>query len=85
MSVSIQFYLDQAAKCASEAREAKLPNRREVLVRAQASWTEMADRALRVAAERDKRDAERRLLPSGIDPANFDPEHAIAAGLPGVS
>jgi hypothetical protein len=59
MSVSTQFYLDQAAKCAREAGDALLPNRREVLIRAQASWQAMADKAIRVAAERDKREAER--------------------------
>lgn len=64
MSVATQFYLDQAAKCEREASDALLPNRREILLRAQASWQAMADKALRVAEERDKRESERVIAPN---------------------
>ena len=60
MSVSTQFYLDQAAECGRNAQSAMLENQREVLLKAQAAWQAMADRAIRTTAERDRRDAERR-------------------------
>ena len=59
MSVSTQFYLDQAAKCAQGAVDAKLPNQRETFLRSQEAWQAMAERAIRVDAERAKRDAAR--------------------------
>lgn len=60
MAVSTQFYLDQAAECGRNAASATLQNQREVLLKAQAAWQAMADRAIRTATERDRRDAERR-------------------------
>lgn len=62
MSVSTQFYLDQAAACGRNALSANLQNQRDVLLKAQAAWQAMADRAIRTAAERDRRDEERREL-----------------------
>ena len=60
MSVSTQFYLDQAAECGRNAQRATLQNQREVQLKAQAAWQAMAERAIKTAAERDRRDAERR-------------------------
>lgn len=62
MSISTQFYLDQAAQCGRNAVAAPLANQREVQLKAQAAWQAMADRAIRTAAGRDRRDAERRDL-----------------------
>jgi hypothetical protein len=62
MSASTQFYLDQAALCGRNAQSATLANQREVLLKAQDAWQAMADRAIRTAVERDRRDAERRDL-----------------------
>jgi hypothetical protein len=59
MSVSSQFYLEQAAKCARSASDAALDNQRETFLRSQEAWQAMADRAIRVDAERAKRDAAR--------------------------
>ena len=71
MSASTQFYLDQAAACGRNAQSATLQNQREVLLKAQAAWQAMADRAIRTAAERDRREDERRelaLLTQGTPP-----------------
>lgn len=71
MSASTQFYLDQAAECGRNAQSATLQNQREVLLKAQAAWQAMADRAIRTAAERDRREDERRelaLLTQGTPP-----------------
>ena len=38
MSVSTQFYLDQAAACGRNALSANLQNQRDVLLKAQAAW-----------------------------------------------
>lgn len=62
MSASTQFYLDQAVQCGLDAQSAILQNQREVLLKAQAAWQAMADRAIRTAAERDRRDEQRREL-----------------------
>lgn len=62
MSASTQFYLDQAALCGRNAQAATLQNQREVLLKAQAAWQAMADRAISTATERDRREAERRAL-----------------------
>jgi osmotically-inducible protein OsmY len=56
VSVSTQFYLDQAAECGRNARLATLPNQRDVLLTAQAAWQAMADRAIKTAAERERRE-----------------------------
>lgn len=60
MSASTQFYIDQAALCGQNAQSATLANQREVLLKAQAAWQAMADRAIRTASERDRRESERR-------------------------
>ncbi|NBW74541.1 MAG: hypothetical protein EBR34_01935 [Sphingomonadaceae bacterium] len=60
MSTSTQFYLDQADQCGRNAQSAALQNQRDVQLKAQAAWQAMADRAIRTATERDRRDAERR-------------------------
>lgn len=57
MAVSTQFYLDQAADCARNAGSAALDNQRETFLRAAAAWQAMADRAIMVATEREKREA----------------------------
>lgn len=62
MSVSTQFYLDQAAECGRNAKVAPLENQRAIQLKAQAAWQAMADRAIQTATERDRRDAERREL-----------------------
>jgi len=74
MSVSTQFYLDQAAQCGKDAQSALLQNQREVLLKAQAAWQAMADRAIRTAAARDRRDEERRELAQQIQGAPACPK-----------
>ncbi len=62
MSASTQFYLDQAAECGRNALSAPLANQREIQLKAQAAWQAMADRAIKTAAERDRREDARREL-----------------------
>jgi hypothetical protein len=57
MSVSSQFYLDQADLCGRKALDAALSNQREIYLRSQAAWQAMADRTIRTDAERAKREA----------------------------
>lgn len=57
MSATTQFYLDQAAQCASSAAGAALDNQRDTFLRAETAWRAMADRAIKVATEREKREA----------------------------
>ena len=52
MSVSSQFYLEQAAKCARSADDAMLDNQREIFRRSSAAWQAMADRAIRTELAR---------------------------------
>jgi hypothetical protein len=59
MSVSSQFYLEQAAKCERSAHDAALDNQRAIFERSAAAWQAMADRAIRTDAERAVRDAAR--------------------------
>jgi hypothetical protein len=59
MSATVSFYLEQVAKCATEAQGAALDNQRAKYLDAQAAWQELADRALHVQTEREKRDAAR--------------------------
>jgi hypothetical protein len=59
MSATVSFYLEQVAKCATEARGAALDNQRAKYLDAQAAWQELADRAAHVQTEREKRDAAR--------------------------
>jgi hypothetical protein len=57
MSATTQFYLDQAAQCANSAAAAALDNQRDTFLRAEVAWRAMADRAIKVATEREKREA----------------------------
>ncbi len=59
MSVSTQFYIDQAAKCGNDAAGAALANQRETLLRAQSAWQAMADKGIKTDAERAKREPAR--------------------------
>jgi hypothetical protein len=59
MAASAQFYLDQAASCEKAANAAQLDNQRETLMRSHAAWMALANRELKVQAERIKRDRER--------------------------
>lgn len=60
MSSTAEFYLEQAARCASAAAATQLPNQRDTFLRAEATWQEMADRSLRTLEARRKREAETR-------------------------
>ncbi|MGK2908811.1 MAG: hypothetical protein ACSLE1_20890 [Sphingobium sp.] len=51
------FCRQQAAKAQSDADATKLDNVRDRCLRSMSAWTEMADRAERVAAEREVREA----------------------------
>ena len=71
MTVSGQFFLNQASSCATSAAGSKLANQRETYLRAQAAWQALADRefglkAARAQREADKADAETRVA--------FDPD-----------
>ena len=59
MSAPVSFYLEQAANCAKAAEGAQLDNQRAKFLEAQVAWQELADRALHVQSEREKRDAAR--------------------------
>lgn len=59
MSAPITFYLEQAASCARSAEAEALPNRREKFLEAQVAWQALADRAIRIHAESEKREAEK--------------------------
>ncbi|HNJ47682.1 MAG TPA: hypothetical protein PK479_04580 [Novosphingobium sp.] len=59
MAASAQFYLDQAAICEKAASVALLDNQRETLMRSHAAWMALANRELKIQAERIKRDRER--------------------------
>ncbi len=59
MSAPVSFYLEQVANCARSAESAQLDNQRAKFLDAQAAWQELADRAIHVQAEREKRDAAR--------------------------
>jgi hypothetical protein len=49
-----QLCLDRAAVARAEAESATLPNVRERCLRAEAAWTEMADRAERTEQMRER-------------------------------
>lgn len=55
MSVSGEFYLEQATLCASSAAAANLSNQRDTLLRACAAWQALADREFKVKAARELR------------------------------
>ena len=59
MSAPVSFYLEQVANCARAAEGAQLDNQRVKFRDAQAAWQELANRAIHVQAEREKRDAVR--------------------------
>jgi hypothetical protein len=56
---SISFYLQQARSCARAADEATLPNQREKYRLARRAWQALAERAVKIRREREKRSAER--------------------------
>lgn len=68
MSVSSQFYLEQAARCVRSASDAALANQREIFERSAAAWQAMADRAIRTDNERAIRDAARGELATSANP-----------------
>lgn len=59
MSVSSQFYQNQASVCARSAEGTTLPNQRDKYLRAQAAWQALADREIGIKAARDLREAEK--------------------------
>lgn len=59
MAASAQFYLDQAKICEKAAKAASLDNQRETFLRSRAAWIALANRELKIQAERVKRDQER--------------------------
>jgi hypothetical protein len=62
MSQQRDFYLSRAEEARMGAEEAGLDNVRDRWLRAEAAWTEMADRAGRTEAARSER--ERAALPT---------------------
>jgi hypothetical protein len=62
MSQQRDFYLSRAEEAKTGAEEALLDNVRDRWLRAEAAWTEMADRAGRTEAARSER--ERAALPT---------------------
>jgi hypothetical protein len=62
-----QTCLDRAALARAEAEAASLPNVRERCLRAEAAWTEMADRADRTEQMRVKLLAEKSLERSSLN------------------
>lgn len=62
MSQQRDFYLSRAEEARIGAEEALLDNVRDRWLRAEAAWTEMADRAGRTEAARNER--ERAILPT---------------------
>lgn len=80
MTLTYEFY-DQRAKAAEAAAEqASLTNVRERELRSARAWREMADRQLKIDAERVKTDAERaerRAAERGCEaPPKAEPEDA---------
>jgi len=59
MRDTTRLYLDQAEICAKLAEEAALPRKKEMYLRSQAKWQELADRAVGLEDERAKREAEK--------------------------
>ncbi|MGN6357754.1 MAG: hypothetical protein ACTHLU_09780 [Novosphingobium sp.] len=56
MSQQRDFYLSRAEEARTGAEAAQLDNVRERWLRAEAAWTEMADRAERTEAARSERE-----------------------------
>ena len=59
MSQTFEFYDARAKAAAVEAGESELVQVRQRALRAEAAWRGMADRALKVAEDREKADRER--------------------------
>lgn len=59
MTVPIDFYLAQAANCAKSAAEAALPNQREIFLRSQKAWQDMAERKRGILDGRAERESAR--------------------------
>ncbi len=57
MTPQIAFYSGQAEACASAAGAALLDNQRETFLRAEAAWTALAARAIRMEKARAEREA----------------------------
>lgn len=57
MTVPLDFYLEQAAKCAKSAEECMLPNQREIFLRSASAWQAMADRKRSVLEGQAERSA----------------------------
>ncbi|BAK67767.1 MULTISPECIES: hypothetical protein [Sphingobium] len=68
MSATVDFYLSRAAESAKAARESDLVNVKERCLRAEAAWQAMADRLIRVEAQKqhDALEKERRLDEAGM-------------------
>ena len=56
MTVPLDFYLEQAAKCGEAAAESQLPTQREIFLRSQLAWQAMVDRKRGVLAGRTERE-----------------------------
>lgn len=59
MALSYEFLLARADEAAREAETARLCNTKERALRSEAAWREMANRALEIAREREKVQADR--------------------------
>ncbi len=59
MSTQSDFYRERAADARADADAASLDNVRDRCLRAAAAWQVMADRAVRTARMRDRREAEK--------------------------
>ena len=61
------FYLARADDCRRDARAATLANARERFLLSEATWRQLAARAARTDAMRDKRDAEKLAASAGLE------------------
>lgn len=59
MSQSYEFYAERAKEAADEAAAATLDNVRERNLRAEKTWTALAEQAHKVRADREKAEASR--------------------------
>ena len=73
MALSYEFIIARADEAAKEAENAVLDNVRERALRSEAVWRDMADRALKIEADREKARAEKQARPPGTWPANPTP------------
>ena len=74
MTVSGQFFLNQASSCATSAAGSQLANQRETYLRAQAAWQALADREFGLKAARAQREADKAELETRTD---SDPASAL--------